>query len=498
MAKASYIFNLLAVGVILISTLIYINFENTKDKIYTINNNANLEYVNSLADNLSKDIMRVAEEDLSVAIKDDAIVREYIEADLKLFVTTKYRYIYLISKDMHSKNGFSILADSTKDSNEKRALTKIYDQLDTDIALEIYHSKRYRYIKHKRVEGIGATYLKPIIVNGDVEAIVVVEFSLQEQKTIAFELQTLEDMFQLALAFFITVFFLILWFSYTDSKREKEKNEAFEKLKSSNKNLEIETEKVHELNETLEHKVKEEVAKNRVKEALMLQQSRLAQMGEMISMIAHQWRQPLTAISSTSAVINLKAKLHKLDEEKAIELTDKIGKYSQHLSSTIEDFRGFFKSNKEKKDITYSELIENVLTIVEISITNKNISLSTSLDCTQTLYTYSNELKQVILNLIKNAEDVLVEKNIENPFIKITTFKEDDYLVLSVADNGGGIEDDILKNIFDPYFSTKTEKNGTGLGLYMSKTIVEEHCGGKLIASNTKEGAVFKIMLKAA
>jgi len=497
MKKASYLFNLLAVGIVLISAVIYFNFEHTKNEIYSINNSANQEYVNSLAENLSNDIMRVSEGDLSTELKDDAILKEYVEADLKLFVTTKYRYIYLISKDQKFKNGFTILADSAKNSDERNALTQMYKQLDKDKVSEIYLSKRYRYIKHKYLKGIGATYLKPIIVNDTVEAILVIDFSLQEQKTITSALLTLQDMFQLAIVFFIIVFLLILWFSNTDRKREKEKNEAFRKLKTSNKSLEMETAKVLELNQTLEHKVKEEVNKNRVKEALMLQQSRLAQMGEMISMIAHQWRQPLSAISSTSAVINLKAKIHKLDEEKALELSSKIGEYAQHLSLTIDDFRGFFKSNKEKRTITYSELIDSVLSIIEVSMKSKNMTLNTSLDCTQTLYTYSNELKQVILNLIKNAEDILVENKIRNPFIKIATFKEDDYLVLSVSDNGGGIPEDIIENIFDPYFSTKTEKNGTGLGLYMSKIIIEDHCGGKLIAYNNKEGAVFKIMLRA-
>ncbi len=261
-------------------------------------------------------------------------------------------------------------------------------------------------------------------------------------------------------------------------------------LKNSNKRIKL-------INEGLEEKVQEKIEQNRQKDQQLFQQSRLAQMGEMISMIAHQWRQPLAAISATSSSINIKARLNSLDDNTAIDLSNKIANYSQHLSSTINDFREFFKSNKEKKDITYDELIENVLNIVETLIVNKNIKLVKELNSKDILYIYPNELMQVILNLIKNAEEVLVEKKIENPTITIQTQSK----ILRVSDNGGGVDEDTIDKIFDPYFSTKTKKDGTGLGLYMSKIIVEDHCAGKLSVSNKKDtqgvniGAEFSIQL---
>ena len=214
-------------------------------------------------------------------------------------------------------------------------------------------------------------------------------------------------------------------------------------------------------------------------------------------MIAHQWRQPLAAISSTSAAINLKAKLGKLDKENAINLASKISGYSQHLSQTIDDFREFFKKNKEKRETTYTELINSVLSIIEESVQNKNITLIKELNCEDKLYTYSNEIKQVILNLIKNAEDILLEKSIEKPCIKVITYKKEDTLILEISDNAGGIPENIIDKIFDPYFSTKIKKDGTGLGLYMSKTIIEEHCNGKIGVTNGEDGAIFKIELEA-
>ena len=266
--------------------------------------------------------------------------------------------------------------------------------------------------------------------------------------------------------------------------------ETEEKLKQSEKALQA-------LNSDLEERVTLEVEKNRLKDMQMIRHSRLAQMGEMISMIAHQWRQPLAAISATSATINLKATSNKLDKDTTINLTNRISDFSQHLSNTIDDFRGFFKSNKEKSDINYTELVKSILGIIESSLSTKNINFIQDLNIEDTFKSYPNEIKQVILNLIRNSEEILLEKEIKDPYIKISTFRENDDLVLTVSDNGGGISEDIIDNIFDPYFSTKEAKDGTGLGLYMSKMIIEDHCGGKLSVKNGRDGAIFRIKIRS-
>jgi len=253
--------------------------------------------------------------------------------------------------------------------------------------------------------------------------------------------------------------------------------------------------RIEELNKSLEEKIFIEVAKSRQKDQQMIQQSRLAQMGEMISMIAHQWRQPLTAISATTATINYKAKKDLIEKDFLIERTDRISGYSKHLSSTIDDFRDFFRPDKEQKEIRFEELLRSVYGIIEASLLQQNIMLEQSLKYTDSFKSYPNELKQVILNLIKNSEDILIEKNITNPYIRLETYQKEDTIVLEVSDNGGGIDENIIDKIFDPYFSTKLKKDGTGLGLYMSKTIIEDHCQGKLNVYNSEDGAVFAIIL---
>jgi signal transduction histidine kinase len=208
-------------------------------------------------------------------------------------------------------------------------------------------------------------------------------------------------------------------------------------------------------------------------------------------MIAHQWRQPLSAISATSGTISLKARRDRLDKDTVMELANSITKYAQHLSSTIDDFRNFFKDKKDKDTISLKEVVEATLHIVNMSLENANIKINLDLVSDKEIQTYANELKQVILNIIKNAQDVLVDKEIQNPQIDIYA----DNTTIVIRDNAGGIPKEIIDKIFDPYFSTKTKKDGTGLGLYMSKIIIEEHCGGKISVYNGDNGAVFKIEL---
>ena len=255
------------------------------------------------------------------------------------------------------------------------------------------------------------------------------------------------------------------------------------------KELEEKTFKLQFMNENLERLVYEEVEKNRKKDKMMFAQSRHAQMGEMIAMIAHQWRQPLNAISVAMSVIEFRVEAGQFTKEDAKKVTSKIQSYIKYLSNTIDDFRNFFKPEKDKRVSDFEKVLQTVLSLVQHTLEQKNIKLETKIVKLESFFAYENELVQVILNIIKNAQDILIEKNIKNPVITI----EIDGNKLSVIDNGGGIPANIKEEIFDPYFSTKTEKNGTGLGLYMAKMIIEEHSHGKIYVENVDNGAKFTI-----
>ncbi len=250
------------------------------------------------------------------------------------------------------------------------------------------------------------------------------------------------------------------------------------------------------INFILNKRVKKEVEKNRQQQLFMLQQSRLAQMGEMISMIAHQWRQPLNSLSTLIQSSILKYKIGKIDDE-YIEYFDKSSKnLIQNMSQTIDDFRNFFKPEKQKTEFILNEVVLNVLNMIDMTLEELNIKVEFIHHDNLKISGYPNEFGQVILNIINNAKDAILEKNIKNGKIIIELKKDERGIFLTISDNAGGIPSHIIDKIFDPYFSTKDEKNGTGLGLYMSKLIIEEHMDGILRVSNEEKGANFTIIFK--
>lgn len=260
------------------------------------------------------------------------------------------------------------------------------------------------------------------------------------------------------------------------------------------------------LYESMDKKIKMGVLENMETQKMMIYQSRLAQMGEMISMIAHQWRQPLGSISTVTASIKLKQSLKKFNletpegrEEQAEFLNTAIGKienYISFLTNTIDDFRNFFKPEQEKEKTTLKQIIDNTLKIIGKSLEIHSITVQVENQAKHEIWTYRAKMIQVLINLLKNAQDAIVERKIDEGCIWIRVYEEKENFIIEVEDNAGGISPEIIENIFDPYFSTKQEKNGTGLGLYMSKTIIEEHCQGSLKAINTRMGAKFTVKIK--
>jgi len=243
---------------------------------------------------------------------------------------------------------------------------------------------------------------------------------------------------------------------------------------------------------TQKKKLEQELAD---KDELMIAQSRHAAMGEMISMIAHQWRQPISVIAMDANNMLADVELDMVDDSSLKEGAEDIIKQTQELSKTIDDFRNFFRPEKTVENILVQSIVKDALDVIGKSLENNNIEVILDFDDTPKIKTYSRELMQVFINIIKNAKEILMEKDINNKVIKISLNMLEDSLLISISDNAGGIETGIMEKIFDPYFSTKGEKNGTGLGLYMSKTIVEKHLQGKIGVKNQDNGACFEILL---
>ncbi len=237
---------------------------------------------------------------------------------------------------------------------------------------------------------------------------------------------------------------------------------------------------------------------NKLQEELLFNQEKMVQMGEMIGNIAHQWRQPLNIISVAATGMQLKKDFDMLTDKEFSDFTESINKNAEYLSNIIDVFRDFIKEKKELKELILQERVDTVLNIVETSLKNKHIKLINKIDYSTPIYIkmVTGELDQVIINIINNAKDILLEKEISDPWIKIESTKKKDKVLITIEDNGGGIPEDIIVNIFDKYFTTKENSQGTGLGLHMSQKIIADSLNGKLYVENTSNGAKFFIELK--
>ncbi|MGA7829106.1 MAG: PAS domain S-box protein [Geobacteraceae bacterium] len=264
-----------------------------------------------------------------------------------------------------------------------------------------------------------------------------------------------------------------------------------EELKHQKKLLE-------DLNETLENRVEEEVTKNREKDVMLIQQNRQAALGEMLDHIAHQWKQPLTSLSLVIQDLG--------DTVSAGELTDELAKETvcitmallDHMTQTLNVFRGFYRPDKEKTVFNIKDSIDQALTFIAPALSFNSIAVELDVDPGLTAFGYPKEYAQVILNILANARDVFRARGTENPRVIIRGFEEGTKTVVSVTDNAGGIPEAIIGKIFDFYFTTNESSGGTGIGLYMSKNIIEKSMGGTLSAANTDSGAQFRIEVKVS
>ncbi|MDD5753388.1 MAG: ATP-binding protein [Methylococcales bacterium] len=262
--------------------------------------------------------------------------------------------------------------------------------------------------------------------------------------------------------------------------------------------VEERTAKLHEmndefraLNETLAESIEAEVKNSRKKDALLIQQSRLAAMGEMMGNIAHQWRQPINALNLVLVNIEDAYRYNELTEEYLHQQVEKGERLVKTMSSTIDDFRNFFKSDGNQEVFDIERAIQNVLGILEASFKNNKIIVEIVTPQFVNTRGVEGQYRQTLLNILSNAKDALLERHVENAKIVITLAQENEFAVVRIGDNAGGIKDDVIEKVFDPYFTTRPE--GSGIGLYMSKMIIENNMRGKLCVKNMDDGAEFVI-----
>ena len=223
----------------------------------------------------------------------------------------------------------------------------------------------------------------------------------------------------------------------------------------------------------------------------------MSSMGDMMENIAHQWRQPLSVISTCASGIQLKKECGTFEEKDLLLYMDKILKATNYLSGTIDTFRSFIKEENKIKELVIQDKIDTVLNILQASLQNNFIKVIKNIDYNNPIKMtlHEAELSQVLINIITNAKEILNKNHIEDKWIKISLSKENKKAIITIEDNGGGIPESILSNVFDPYFTTKHPSQGTGLALYLSQRIVRDSLQGKLYVQNTPNGAKFFIEL---
>jgi signal transduction histidine kinase len=255
------------------------------------------------------------------------------------------------------------------------------------------------------------------------------------------------------------------------------------------------------MNKQLFERIEIEMKKNEEKNRISIQQSRMASMGEMLENIAHQWRQPLSTISVAASGIEVKKELNILNDEDLNDSLRHIKNATQYLSNTIEDFRNFFSKDKVSSNIKIRTTINKTIDLVSSTFAKEEITVVRNIQ-NISFSSFENELIQVLMNILINAKDALENKPSQKLIIiKVKQLNEN--LVITIKDNAGGIDEEIIDKIFEPYFTTKHQFNGTGIGLYMSKLIVEKHLEGEISAQNVSfefnntlyKGALFKIVL---
>ncbi len=253
---------------------------------------------------------------------------------------------------------------------------------------------------------------------------------------------------------------------------------------------------LRDLNNSLIERVQEELRLNRQKDFMMIQQSRLASMGELIMQIAHHWRQPINIIGLLIQDLLDAYDSGELTREYLAVNIEKSMRTLTEMSDTIDEFRRYTKSSLTNEPFDLREIVEKTVALIEPIFKYDGISIESEYPAENIIISgFVGQYSQVLINLLNNAKDAIIEHKPENPLIRVQLYKDGENSVLSVADNGGGIAPGIIERICEPYFTSKEGSNGTGLGLFVAKNFIEKNMHGKLLYQNIEGGAEFKIVI---
>jgi len=381
------------------------------------------------------------------------------------------KYISTNYKDI---NGFSFREKFMDDIRKKgdSIVTYAYKKTRSDkIEQKISYFKYYEPLNWIIAKGI---------YEDDIQRDIIIKKNLLKKRVQNQIKQNIFIFFLLSIVAMIIVYFI-------GKKIECIINDKNKMVKKTTKDLAI-------LNRELDCRVKKEVEKNKEQEQILMQKSKFIALGETISLIAHQWRQPISELAAIMMNIKLHHKLDKLDTKLMDKKSKEVEVLLEYMSKTIDDFRTFFKPNKIKGEFTINDSIQRVIEITKPMLEEYSINIIQNINKNIKVNSYQNEFEQVILNLISNAKDALITDNIKDPKIIIEVWQNKSIIIV-IRDNANGIKKELIDKIFDPYFTTKDDAKGTGIGLYMSKIIIEKNMKAKISVDSSENGSSFKIEL---
>ena len=458
-----------SIALLIVFVWIYYEFDATQAKIKKMVLDENVAFAQEIAKNVEKEFFSFTNDPFEY-YRSHPNERRMLERGLSLLTGERIQYLYIL---VRKKNAFFFLADGSKE--DKGAFGERYIPLN----VEKFTDKSIYFFHHK-IKSLWLTYVYPI-KKGRVLAYVVMDFSLKNLFMINRLLESFKHIFKNLYMFLLFLIATLLVFAFFDKKRERKEKELYKRLQK--------------LNAELEEKIKKAVEENRKKDALLYEQAKLSQMGEMVNMIAHQWRQPLNSIALAAMTVEMKSEMGEVDRRFLKEKCQVIEKITQDMSQTIEDFLHFARREKKVETTTMEEIVQKVKGMIEAQLKNHNIEFEVELQegSNKSFCTIKSDLQHILINLLTNAKDALDEVQKDRKWIKLKVFEKDGVYHIWVEDNGPGIPKEKCQRVFEPYFTTKIQGKGTGLGLYLSKKIAKEHLGGDLRCIYKEGGALFEL-----
>ncbi len=455
-----------------------LEFDETVRKIKTLINMQDIKYI----------ILHHQDPDLAAAVPE---IEKLINRD-DLLIVTHSRMSLLVKHYLIKSNYYEI------DKNNNKLLTS--SGLELDFLTTPYCHSPGAFVSYEPIS--------KVLFSGDIFGGIEESWDFYADETYFLkaklfhqEYMPSKDIFNYALAKIEKLDINLIAPQHGSVIEKKYIHQLIQDMKNLDCGLYIEEKYNRELIDTIEELQQKEIALKE-RDLLIFEQSKRAEIGEMIGNIAHQWRQPLAIINTSLAILQEKNRASSLSKEELGEKLQKMEKRVIYLSETIEDFMSYYTPDKEKSWFKICDAVQRSLDIAHVPQTNSSVKVNLVINNEYQIFGLINEFIQVLVSIISNINDIITIKNLRTVEITIETDKENDYIILSISDNCGGIEDFNLSKIFDPYFTTKHKSMGTGLGLHIAKMIIEENMNGSLSAKNIydieneKIGAKFTIKVK--